>query len=1176
MGFTDEQTKVIDSRNKNLIVSAAAGSGKTSVLTERIVEKVLSDVNLSIDRMLIVTFTNAAAREMRDRIGKRLREKLAENPGDPHIRKQIAILHTAQITTIDSFCLFILKNHFEEIGVDPAFTIGSEGEIKAIADEAFDEAVETALAEGDADFMNLVEMYAPKGKFKKLYELVKSVAAKVDSSAYPYDTLNSFIAEETDDIWDMPFTKIILDFENEFLEDALEAYREVRDLTAGTFLEKHFEEACAEISFIEGLLDGDLRYRIRAFNAHDKIRLAYGRRNNTPEEDELKAAADAAIKRGVEYIDKYTKQYKGIDEEDFAESVKEGFKVTNSLVRFVESYMRLFDEKKRDNGIISFSDMEHMALEILVKKEGDKLIPTETARRYREYFDEVMIDEYQDSNYVQETILSAVSREEGPDGNRFMVGDIKQSIYGFRLAKPEIFDRKCEEYSEAKGSERINLTINFRSRQEVIDSVNYVFERLMKQKVGGVEYDDAARLRFGQTNYEEPEFDARTELLYFSKSDFNEIDKYKDFSNDQIEAALVASKIREILDSKAEVFDPKTNSVHEVKCSDIAILLRSMSNGRDVIFQNALKEEGIPGYVISKAGYYSAWEVQLILSFLSIIDNPRQDMPLLGVLHSFIGGFNEDEIALISAESRRVVKDKRKLRLIDSLYQYILIGSDEELKNKVIRFTDKLEDLRKQSVYMSASDMLQIIFEKYDYPVMISSLPGGEQRLANIKLLTETADEYEEQGIFGIHDFVKYTEKLKARQDMGEANLLDENADVVRILTIHKSKGLEFPICFLSGLHSEFMGSRDTVLMDDEKGMIGGDTFNLDKRIKGVSPVKRAIAAIEKRKGMGEEIRVLYVGMTRAREKLIMTGMLDEDPEAQDELSAANILKAKSFIRMIYPIVKEKDDLFDVQKVGPEEFVIKEVLGEAERISKIETIERVPAQAGREEFVYPHDSLDGLFVKTTVSELKKAAYLEREDGENSLYHEEEKRVPGIVAGAEYENGGARRGSAYHRVMELMDFEHIYEGDVAENLREHRKKMVDNLFIYAEDDALVRSGKIREFLDTELSHRMSEAAKAGKLYLEQPFVLSVNAHEVNETFPDTEKVLVQGVIDVYFEEDGRLILMDYKTDRVDSGEELIARYKMQLDYYAEALSRLEKKPVAEILIYSFALGEVIKV
>jgi ATP-dependent helicase/nuclease subunit A len=1166
MDFTPEQEKVIDSRNQNLIVSAAAGSGKTAVLTERIVKKICEDENLSVDRMLIVTFTNSAAREMKERIGKKLREELAKNPEDKHLRKQIAILHTAQITTIDSFCLYILKNHFEEIGVDPSFAIGSEGEITQISDEAFDEALEEAFKEGNEEFLNLVEMYAPKGKFKKFYELVKDIATKADSSAYPYETLENYIVEDIGNVWELPFVKFSLEFENEYLKEAQDIYREVKSIAEGTFLTKHIEEADLTIPFIDDIISSDIRERIVKYPELKRITLNYGR--NLPDEKEaLKQYANSVNDKARKIIDKCKEKYKNLTEADFEESVKEGYAVTNSLLRFVMSYMHIFEDKKRDKGIISFSDMEHMALEILVKKEDGKIVPTPTAIRYQEYFNEVMIDEYQDSNDVQETILAAVSKDDKLTGNRFMVGDIKQSIYRFRLAKPEIFKEKCLEYSkEGDRDERIILSYNFRSRKEVIDAVNYVFERCMIEKIGGIEYGEDERLNLGKTDYPESNIDNKAELVYFSKKEFEEDERYKDFTKDEIEAAIVAGKIKALKEAGTLVFDTKTNSMREMRYSDVAILLRSMTNSRDVVFQKALKNEGIQGYVISKSGYYNAWEVQLILNFLSVIDNPRQDLPLLSVLHSFMGGFSEEEIAKI-----RIVEKKK--RLIDSLYQYLLVGSDADLKEKVLHFTTELEDLRKQAMYTSASDMLRMIFEKYEYGVMVSSLPGGEQRLANVNLLVETADEYEEQGIFCIHDFVKYTEKLKAKQDMGEANMLDENADVVQILTVHKSKGLEYPICFVSGLHTEFRYSKDTILMDEELG-IGGDTYNLEKRIKGTSPVRDALYSKEKINSLGEEIRVLYVAMTRAREKLILTGMLDEEPEAKDTLSFASIMDSGSFMKLLFPIICEKPELFKINKVSPEDADIEEVFEEAERISKIKALESIPAKAGFKEFVYPHESLDNLFVKTTVSELKKAAYLENEDGENTLYHEEEVRVPKIIAETEQENGGAARGSAYHRVMELMDFEHIYEGDIAANLRAHRKKMTDNLFIYEEDDALVNEDKILKFLETDLSKRMSEASKRDELYLEQPFVLSVPANEVNEAFPENEKVLVQGVIDVYFEEDGKLILMDYKTDRVDNAQELVKRYKTQLDYYSEALSRLEKKEVAEVLIYSFALGEVI--
>ncbi|MCR5847928.1 MAG: helicase-exonuclease AddAB subunit AddA [Lachnospiraceae bacterium] len=1171
MEFTPEQQKVIDLRNKNIIVSAAAGSGKTAVLTERIANKICNKENpSSIDRMLIVTFTNAAAGEMRERIGKRLREELAKDPDNTYLRKQIALIHTAQITTIDSFCLFILKNHFAEIGVDPSFRVCNEGERIKILNEAFDDTVEQLFLAESESFRNLVEMYAPKGKYGNLKEIIFALNSAASSTVFPRETLESLMVDKDTDVWEMPFIRYLIEYENFYIEEALKEFKKVKDLVGGTQLTKHLEEANGKISFLESLYDADFKRRTRLLADISKVDLKYGSKKFDEESLEVKDEATARIKRGQALIDKTVKEFHFTDEEKYGDLIKKGYECTNAIIEFLLLFMDNFDAKKREEGIIDFNDMEHMALEILAKKEDGKIVPTKTALSYRDFFDEVMIDEYQDSNDVQETILGIVSKdEESPVGNRFMVGDIKQSIYGFRLAKPDIFKEKCNTYKkdETQRDVRINLSNNFRSRKEVIDAVNFIFERIMKEEVGGVEYDEDERLNLGKKDYPEAQGN-KAELLYFLKDDRKENVLTGKMNANELEAMMVAQRILELKEAETKVYDVKKDTMREMHYSDIAILLRA-TGGREVIFQKVLKKYGIPAYVISKNGYYSASEVQLILNFLSVIDNPRQDLPLLGVMHSFIGGFDEESIAKIRAQSQ-------SKRLIDSLYLYLVQGDDDALKQKITAFTDELDSFKEKSLYMPASDLIREIYDRYEYTVMVSSMPGGEQRLANVKLLVDTADEYEEQGMYGIHDFIKSIEKLRSQEvDMGEANILDENANVVRIMTIHKSKGLEYPICFVSSLHTAFKGNSDKILFDDKFG-IGGDAFDLSRRTKNLSPVRTAISTKKAVIDRGEEIRVLYVALTRAREKLIMTGELASDMESAESMGFVDLMEAKSFLNLIYPIIKENRELFDIRQFETSELRTTEIIKETDRISRKELVMSAQGHEYFREYRYTQTPLDNLFVKTTVSELKKAAYLEREDGENTLYHKEEKKVPKIVSDTGRENGGAERGSAYHRVMELMDFANIYDGDILENLRSHRAQMTEKLFIYEEDDALVDEKKILRFLETDLSKRMSEASKHGKLYLEQPFVLSVAANEVNDEFPEDERILVQGVIDVYFEEDGQLILMDYKTDRVDSGEELIARYKTQLDYYAEALSRLEKKKVAEVLIYSFSLGEVIKV
>ncbi len=1177
MDFSTDQKRVINLWDKNLLVSAAAGSGKTAVLTERIVKKIC-DEKASADRMLIVTFTNAAAREMRERIGEKLRKRLAQNPSDEHIRKQMSALHTAQITTIDSFCLYLLKNHFEEIGLDPSFKIAEADEIAQVSSDAFDEVVEEFFVEGNQDFLDLVEIYAPKGKFGPFSDIVKKLYNSVSSYAYPFDYLEKMLADESRDIWDMPFAKFILDYENAVLPEVKKEYVFVQTSAKDTSLLNYFTEASNKISLIDSLLAGDYNSRTRHFSTMEKVDFRKGPRAKD-EDKELKVILSEKIDDCNKVMTDLRSKFHPYDESTTEQLIRDGIHSSNSLIRFLIAYMKKLEDKKMERGIIDFNDMEHLALKVLVCKEGEELKPTQTALCYRDYFDEVMIDEYQDSNDVQETILNIISKQEESRGNRFMVGDIKQSIYKFRQAKPEIFAKKSDTYStdEKEKDVKIILSKNYRSRSEVLDAVNCVFEKCMKKEVGGVEYTSDQRLNLGRTDYIQSPSNNKAELLIFTP------DSAKDATTEEnrlivtnaveYEARVVAERIQKLLSDKTQIADRKKDDegndveyLRDIRYSDIAILLRATKD-KDVVYQRILKEYGIPAYVISKSGYYGAWEIKLIISLLTVIDNPRQDIPLFAVMTSFIGGFTDGEIAIARAKSK-------KKRLFDSLKDYIEKGKDEELKNKLKSFLEEIETFRRESVYTSATDMLMKIYRHYDYPNMIASLPGGEQRSANIRLLSETADNYEKNGKFGIHDFIKYIEVIKAKEvDMGEANILDENSNVVRIMTVHASKGLEFPVCFVAGLGTGFKKDRDQIVLDDDFGA-GCKAYNLKNRTVLDSPIRNAILMKNDIEFYGEEIRVLYVAMTRAKEKLILSGNITK--ELGKRVSPKALTSCGCYMDMVYPIVEDNPGIFDIKCVDSSSFEIHDIIKDISLSSKRDMLEKTEGTEEFKEYTYNNPLPSNLFVKTTVSELKKAAYQESEDGEKVMFETDLRKKPRFLSDDEEQIGGSRRGSAYHRVMELMDFANVYDGDLLANLRTHRRKMVDNLFIYEEDDALVNEKKIAEFLNTDLAKRMSNAAKNNKLYLEQPFVMSVNAKEVNEEFPDTEKVLVQGVIDVYFEEDGKLILMDYKTDRVESEEELVTRYKTQLDYYAEALSRLEKKPVAEIMIYSFSLGKVITI
>lgn len=1179
MNFTPDQQKVIDLRNKNILVSAAAGSGKTAVLTERIAELVCGpdadmgkypvnpedDQRKQIDRILIVTFTKAAAREMRERIGKRLRERLEKRPSDSHIRRQILLLSTAHITTIDSFCQYILRNHFEDIGLDPSFKIANDTDKKMILDAAFDETVAVFLEEDSKSFKHLLECYAPKGRTANLRNMVFDLNYKAGSKPYPYEWLKSLAKDKITNLDESPFVKYLFEYENNYIDMALRYEEAAVNLASGTRFDKALSIASEEYSFLMCVRDKErFNERNEALRNFQKSRLSSPTKM-TPEEALLKEEIYKYVNMARDVIELLVSYHK-TDADAVLKHVNESIETADALIEFEIRFLQTFDRMKREANVIDFTDMEHLALEILVRKENGEILPTDTALSYRSYFDEIMIDEYQDSNDVQETILGVIAKV-GNEGNRFMVGDVKQSIYGFRMAKPEIFEDKYDRYSFDKNERdvKVCLSSNFRSRREVIDSVNAIFSQTMKKKIGGIDYTDEHKLIYGKTDYPEAGSNYKTELLYFDKDDKGDEDPIV------VEARLVGNKINEMINSQMKVIrNAKTMEPVPLQYKDIVILLQA-AEGRDVIYKEELRKKNIPAYVISKTGYYSVPEVRLILNMLTVIDNPRQDMPLLSVLHSIIGKFTEEEIAIIRI-------DDRKNRLYESVRRYSLSGDNLKIKDKCERFLEKLEIYRGEAAYRTASEMIDEIYKDFDYLARSQSLPNGEQRFANVKLLLDTAEELEEQGLFGLHDFVKAMEDMTKKEvDTGEANILDENADVVKIMTIHKSKGLEYPVCFVSSFGKQFHSSAETAMTDDEFG-IGVDAFNVDKRTQNPSLLKKVIGIKTDMELKGEELRVLYVALTRAREKLIMTAFYnDEDKLGSDKTEIGNVVGAKSFMDIVAPIAKVESGLFEMRHVSSNELSA----GECESITedrnmRIQRLLNAESDKSFEPFAYPHPSLEGLFTKTTVSELKKAAYLEREDGENTLYHDEEKKIPKFIAEEENEIGGARRGTAYHRVMELADFTGIYDGDLEANLIKRRKECVESLFISSEDDKLVSKRKLLKFFDTELARRMSAAAKKGNLYLEQPFVLSVDADKVRDNLPKDEKILVQGVIDVYFEEDGELVLMDYKTDRVDSGDELIRRYKTQLDYYAQALSRLEKKPVKEIFIYSFALDEVILV
>ena len=1247
--FTPEQQKVIELRDRNILVSAAAGSGKTAVLVERIVRMITDEEHpVDIDRLLVVTFTNAAAAEMRERISLAISKRLEEDSGNIHLQKQSALLHNAQITTIDSFCLFIIRNNFNDIGLDPGFRVADEGELKLLKQDVMAELLEEQYQEKEEKFLDCVEYFTGGSSDQLLEEYISKLYEFSMSYPWPEEWIRScgedYKITNVTELEDMEWCKYLVNYlqiiADQCVKDMDTAIR-ICERPDGPYM--YGEVLSKEREMLEQLLKpGSFREYYEAF---DKI--TFGRLPSKKDD-----TVNAMCRERVQQIRKDIKKllenmkaaYLPLSPEQVVNRMQKAAGSVEELLHLVILYKQKLDDKKRRDNIIDFHDMEHFALNILLEKNDDgSILPTDAAKEYRQYFHEILIDEYQDSNLVQELLLKSISGEDEGKFNRFMVGDVKQSIYKFRLARPELFMEKYNCYSKDDSkSQRIDLHKNFRSRHQVLDSVNELFYRIMGRKLGGVEYDEEAALYPGAVYQEEsPEHMVEeenaddiaegkeisgaedecspyeTEYLVIGK------DASSSLSVREQEAAVIAGRIRELY-RELKVMDKDTGDLRPVKYSDIVILLRTTAGWAEE-FKSRLEKEGIPAYVASRTGYFQAVEIKVLMQLLHVIDNPLQDIPLYGTLKSFFGGFSEEEIASIRAKDRKA-----------PLYE-LLTGYEGPLKEKVQEFLKKLAVYRRKTAYTPIHKLIQEILWNTGYLDYVTARPGGEQRRANVEMLLTRAAAFESTSYYGLFHFLRYVEQLeKYEVDYGEADVLDENADVVRIMSIHKSKGLEFPVCFVAGLSKKFnMQDVSGRLIADVDMGVGVDYIDSSLRLQSHTLKKKAVALKMKTDALGEEMRVLYVAMTRAKEKLILTAMTADLEKFKEELELKREFEkqekgtgekvpfsvlsgAGCYLDFIFPCL-EKVRLIDFKEILLAD--IKDAAVEMGRKQKLllatrqydkvtEEDNKIMTQLS-EKFArtYPYQFLSNLFVKTTVSELKKKAIydlsnrsMQTAEGEKSagihmesaftrVLFEEPEVVPYIPSFIKSREGmsGTDRGSAYHKVMELLNLRALKswmeqcdlkeENRIGENGNDALRTEINcQLDTFVREELLssewresISLSKIETFLKSSLARRMAQAEVNGKLKREQPFVLGLCADRLGEEFPGSEQVLIQGIIDVFFEEDGNIVVADYKTDVVKTPEELVRRYQIQLNYYAEALERLTGRKVVQKIIYSFALG-----
>lgn len=1203
MTWTKEQQQVIDLRNRNILVSAAAGSGKTAVLVERIKELVLDKKHpVDIDHLLVVTFTNAAAAQMKERVAKALEKALQENPSDVRLQQQAALVQNAQITTIDSFCLYVLRNHFHEIGLEPNFRIGDEGELKLLREDVMTGLFEQCYEEKHPGFLHLISCYGTSRSDAPVRDMIFKLYSYAQSYPWPKqwlrEALSCYEIKTEQELEQAPFIEMTVEYGKQMVKGYLEQAEHYLELCQDADGPYMYEDACEQdAELMEELLSCDTYQAF--YEELGKCKFAtLGRAKDyigSPEKQEQVKAERKKLKDG---IGKLKSDCFALTFQEILEQLTLVQPSAEALAEVTERFIDAFSARKQDKNLVDFSDLEHFALEILVEEETGK--PTETAKEFQNAYEEIMIDEYQDSNYVQETILRAISREAVGQNNLFMVGDVKQSIYRFRLARPELFMEKFDTYETTDAPcQRIDLHKNFRSRDSVLTFTNDIFYQIMKRNLGGVDYTGEAALYCGAdypAGEKEDAFDS--EILLTTTQELEEGTKQQ-ILKQELEAKLIADRIRKMV-GKEEVVDEETGEFRKVRYGDIVILLRSLSEWAD-LFAEVLNANGIPAHTVSRTGYFSTLEIRTVLNYLRILDNPRQDIPLAVVLKSPMAGLSDEQLARL----RLLAEDKPYHQCVKMFLEAEEeltekeSTADEDMRAKLKRFSETYKKLRRQTMDIPMHELLQKVLKETGYARYASALPAGRQRLANLHMLSEKAIAYEKTSYHGLYHFIRYIDELqKYDVDFGEAELVGENEDAVNIMSIHKSKGLEFPVCFVSGMGKSFnkQDSRSKMILHPNLG-VGLDIIEEDRRIKVPAFFKKVIARQTELESLGEELRVLYVAFTRAKEKLIITGYIKDEEMLQQireiycgsnrkALNFKERAEAKTFLEWILPAAAASGSWDKVSYVTPwsmledeaahqitEHVSLRQRVQQAEKVSDT-LYEKIKEQLS---YQYPHPDAIHLVTKYSVSELKHRAMRElaakEEEDVTPKFLEEVSTpyVPAFMEGKAEVNQGALRGTAMHRLMECYDFTKMPDrsDEFAENIKKQLTGLVQMGKVSEDMQKLIRIPSVELFLKSQLAPRMKAAAMRDDLFREKPFVMG--NHEMEE-----EMVLIQGIIDVFWVEEDGIVLLDYKTDRVDSATRLRDMYKEQLDLYAEALERIFPLPVKEKYLYSFRLNQAIEV
>lgn len=1205
--WTNEQLQAIQEKNSNILVAAAAGSGKTAVLVERIIHKII-DEQMDIDKILVVTFTNAAASEMRERILEAIYKKLEENPENVHLQRQIILLNKASICTIHSFCLDVIHNHFYEIDLPSNFKIADTAEIDLLKQEVLDDLFEQKYTENDKNFIELLENYTNYRGDEALQELVLKIYKFIQSSPFPIKWLQEkleLLKIEDKDISQTIWGKLIIQTVDDDIQESI-MQLEVTKSKMALYPEmtKFYQTISEDIINLQDLQKYNSWDEL--YNSWDElyIKLLNFNFSKWPVDkkviNDLKEDSKEIRDKVKKHIKEKTAKLLSCSQEQAVKDLKIITPILEKLSNLVTEFTKNFAEKKKEKNCIDFNDIEHFALKILLDENNN---PTEVAKKYKEKFEEIAIDEYQDSNLVQEAILTSISK----GNNIFMVGDVKQSIYKFRQARPELFLQKYDEYKnkEEKAQEdnlKIQLFRNFRSRQNILNITNLVFESIMSKELGDINYNENEYLNYG-ANYPEPEeiknYAGIAELdiidlkedesitAFEGEEDEEEQERVED---DVLEAKFVANKIQELLNSNYMVFDKK-QGYRKIRPKDIVILLRATSN-LSPIYEKELSDLELPVFSDTSGTYLDTVEIQTILSVLKIIDNPLQDIPLVVVLRSSICNFTDNDLITIRLTDRNC-------NFYEALIKTRLI-CDGDLKNKIESFLEKLEKWKSISQYMPLDEFIWQIYLDTGYYQYVGLLPNGAMRQANLKTLFEKAKQYEKASFKGLFNFIQFIDKLKKQNgDLASAKLIGENEDVIRIMSIHKSKGLEFPVVFLCNSHKKFnmQDLNDNILLHQDIGF-GPTIMDTTRKIKYSSIAKDAIKLKMKQETLSEEQRILYVALTRAKEKLYITGrskdftkyvqdknkVLEMYESENIKLDAKLMKKANSYLDWIMYVYLfnqgrtitlkgESYKLSDIitLNVSNKKDLLKALAKEevVEQIDLKEKIEQILKNKSDEENKKSEQALKELLewkydyivdttlpTKSSVTKIKQEKIKLEEilKGIESEEVEYKKSYTPKFMQEDKKISSAEKGTLVHLCIQRLDERKDYELKDIQNMI---LNLVEKEIITQNEADAIDVNLIYQYTKSQL---FEELRKAKEVHKEQPFYINIPAKDVVSEAENSKKnILVQGIIDLYYiDKNDNLVLIDFKTDYIsnepNAKEKILDKYKVQLEIYKTALEQ----------------------